>query len=84
MEGINLCGESKPRVSLVGQDGNVYNLLAICTNALKRSNQQDKAQELQKRVLGCGSYDEALRIMLEYVDEGFDEDDEDDEDEDEE
>ena len=75
-----MCGKSKPRVTLVGQDGNVYNLLSICINALKRANQDKEAQELKDRVFGCGSYGEALSIMLEYVDEGSsdDEDAEDD------
>jgi hypothetical protein len=59
----------KPKVQLVGQDGNVFNLLGICVRALKKAGQDNEAQELQKRVLGCGSYDEALVIMLEYVEE---------------
>ena len=64
-----MCAKSKPRVSLVGQDGNVYNLLGICTKALQRANQGKEAQELKNRVYGCGSYEEALSIMYEYVDE---------------
>ena len=63
-----MCGKSKPRVSLVGQDGNVFNILGICTSALKRASQADKAKELKNRVFGCGSYDAALAIMMEYVD----------------
>jgi hypothetical protein len=59
----------KPKVRLVGQDGNVFNLLGICCRALKKADQHEKAQELQKRVLKCGSYEEALSIMLEYVEE---------------
>ena len=58
----------KPKVQLVGQDGNVFNLLGICTNALKRAGQSEEAKELQNRVTSCGSYDEALVIMYEYVD----------------
>ena len=58
----------KPKVQLVGQDGNVFNLLGICTKALKRADQYDEAKELQNRVTSCGSYAEALSIMLDYVD----------------
>jgi two-component SAPR family response regulator len=59
----------KPKVQLVGQNGNVFNLLGICVKALKKAGQYEEAQELQKRVLACGSYDEALALMLEYVEE---------------
>ena len=73
----------KPKVQLVGQDGNVFNLLGICTRALKKSGQDEEAKELQKRVLSSGSYDEALALMLKYVEEtGNDSDDDEDEDED--
>jgi len=60
---------NKPKVKLVGQNGNVFNLLGICTKALKRAGQYEEAQELKKRVFSSGSYDEALALMLEYVDE---------------
>ena len=59
----------KPKVQLVGQDGNVFNLLGICSRALKRAGQYEEATELQNRVMSSGSYGEALSIMLEYVDE---------------
>ena len=66
----------KPKVQLVGQDGNVFNLLGICTKALKRAGQHEEAQELKKRVFASQSYDEALVLMLEYVDESNEDDDE--------
>jgi hypothetical protein len=70
--------KSKPKVHLVGQDGNVFNLLSICVNALRKAGQSEESQELQKRVFGCGSYDEALATMLEYVEEaGYDTEEED-------
>lgn len=56
----------KPTVQLTGQDGNVFNLLSICVRALKRNQQHDEASELQRRVLSCGSYDEALVLMNQY------------------
>jgi hypothetical protein len=71
-------GKSKPKVQLIGQDGNVFNLLGICVRALKRARQHEEAQELQKRTLRCGSYEESLSIMLEYVEESSGDDDEED------
>lgn len=58
----------KPRVKLVGENGNVFNLLGLCTRALKRAGQEEEANKLTKAVFGCGSYDEALQKMLEYCD----------------
>jgi len=56
----------KPIAKLVGQDGNVFNLLGICGRSLKRAGQSDKVGEMQTRVFACDSYDEALRIMSDY------------------
>ena len=63
-----MSNKRKPKVQLVGQDGNVFNLMGICTNALKRAGQYEEAKEFQKRVMSSDSYDEAIGIMLEYVD----------------
>ena len=71
--------KQKPKVQLVGQDGNVFNLLGICTKALKRAGQSEEATELKNRVMSSGSYGEALSIMLEYVDETGNSDGEDEE-----
>jgi hypothetical protein len=56
----------KPAVKLVSEDGNVFNLMAICSRALKNAGQKDKAEEMQNKVFGCGSYSEALAIMMDY------------------
>lgn len=58
----------KPEVKLVGTDGNVYALLGRCRRALKQAGEGERAKEMMTRVFGSGSYDEALGIMLEYVD----------------
>jgi len=58
----------KPTAKLIGADGNVFNLLGVCKGALSRAGMRDKAEEMQKRVFASGSYDEALSIMMEYVD----------------
>lgn len=56
----------KPIVKAIGENGNVFNLLGICSRALKQIGQTDEAKEMSARVFACGSYDEALRIMMEY------------------
>lgn len=54
------------KVKLVGQDGNVFNLIGICTQALRRNGMSDKVTEFQKEVMSAGSYDEALCVMMNW------------------
>ena len=46
----------KPVVNLVGEDGNVFNLIGIASKALKRAGQTKEASEMSKRIFNCGSY----------------------------
>ena len=58
---------TKPTCKLLGQNGNIINLIAITSMTLKKAGEPSKALEMNKRVMVCGSYDEALRIIGEYV-----------------
>jgi hypothetical protein len=58
----------KPRCKLIGQDGNVFNLIGIARRILSRAGQEDRAKEMSERCMSSGSYDEALGIIQEYVD----------------
>ena len=58
----------KPKCKLTGTDGNVFALAGRVGKALKRAGQADKAREFYEKLPNCGSYDEALRLMMEYVD----------------
>jgi len=57
----------KPECQLIGEDGNVFNLMAIAGRTLKRAGLREQAKEMQDRILACKSYDEALIIMQDYV-----------------
>ena len=57
----------KPKCKLTGQDGNVFNLIAIATKVLKKHGMKEQAKELTSRAFNCGSYGEALSIIGEYV-----------------
>lgn len=58
----------KPKARFIGENGNVFNLMGIASDALKKAGQGDKVKEMLDRILKCGSYENALRIMMEYVD----------------
>jgi hypothetical protein len=57
---------AKPSVKLTGQNGNVFNLMGICSLALKKAGHADLAKEMSEKIFKCGSYDKALQIMMEY------------------
>jgi len=57
----------KPVCKLVDTDGNVFALAGQVGKTLKRAGLADKATEFYEKLKNCGSYDEALRLMMEYV-----------------
>lgn len=57
----------KPKCKLIGQDGNIFNLVGIASRTLRKVGLADKAEEMRTRVFGSGSYSEALAIISEYV-----------------
>lgn len=59
---------SKPPCKLTGEDGNIFFILGRVRQTLKAHGKNDQAQEVSERVMACGSYDEALKIIMEYVD----------------
>ena len=57
----------KPVCKLIGENGNIFNLIGIARRALKEAGEPEKANEMTERVMQAGSYDEALRVIMEYV-----------------
>ena len=57
----------KPDCKLIGEDGNVFNLMGLAARTLRRNGLAEQATEMTERVTECGSYDEALCIIGEYV-----------------
>ena len=57
----------KPDCALIGQDGNIFNLIGIAARTLREHDLKDQAKEMKDRVFACGSYGEALCIIGEYV-----------------
>lgn len=58
---------TKPKCKLIGKDGNIFNLVGIASRTLRENGLRDQASEMQERVFNSGSYDEALSIIMDYV-----------------
>lgn len=59
--------KEKPDCELIGQDGNVFNLMGIASRTLRRAGQSEEATEMCERIRDSGSYHDALNIIGEYV-----------------
>ena len=57
----------KPKMQLIGQDGNIFAIMGRASRLLKSCGQGDKAKEMRDRVMSCDSYQKALSIVSEYV-----------------
>ena len=59
----------KPRCRLIGENGNIFNLMGIVSKTLKEAGESEKAEEMIQRITKeAKSYDEALAMLMEYVD----------------
>ena len=58
---------AKPDCPLIGENGNIYNLVGIASRTLKRNGLSDEASEMSEKVFNSGSYEEALGVIGEHV-----------------
>ena len=57
----------RPKMQLIGQDGNIFAIMGRASRLLKNAGQRDKAKEMCNRVMASKSYNAALAIVSEYV-----------------
>ena len=57
----------KPDCPLIGEDGNIFNLMGIAARTLRENDMPKAAKDMCNRIYQCGSYREALSIIDEYV-----------------
>lgn len=57
----------RPRMNLVGEDGNIFAILGRTAQLLKENGMMEKAKEMTNRVCSSHSYEKALHIISEYV-----------------
>ena len=58
---------TKPKCKLIGKDGNIFNLVGIASRTLRENGLRDQASDMEERVFNSESYDEALSIIMDYV-----------------
>ena len=59
--------EIRPKMKLIGQNGNIFAIMGRASRLLKSAGQSDKTKEMCNRVTASKSYAEALGIISEYV-----------------
>lgn len=63
----SLVEKQKPDCPLIGQDGNIFNLMGIASRTLKDNGLFDDAKKMCNEVMQSGSYEQALGVIGEYV-----------------
>jgi hypothetical protein len=58
----------KPTCKLVGEDGNVFNVIGRVRRALRQAGEEGKAAEFTDKAFRAESYDRVLQLAQEYVD----------------
>ena len=58
---------NKPSCKLIGENGNIYNLMAIARRTLINVGQNENAQKMIDEITSSKRYDEALMIINNYV-----------------
>ena len=57
----------KPDCALIGADCNIFNLIGLAARSLRRAGMAEQAKEMTARVTQSESYEEALGIIMDYV-----------------
>ena len=47
--------QNKPDCPLIGQDGNIFNLVEIAAKTLRKNGMKEEASEMTEKVFGSGS-----------------------------
>ena len=57
----------KPKMQLIGQDGNIFAIMGRAAKLLRENGQNAESLEMRRRVTHCDNYYKALGIISEYV-----------------
>lgn len=56
---------TKPKVVLIGENGNALIIIGKCIKALKKAGMKDEAAEFQKEAMS-GDYDHVLQTAMKF------------------
>jgi len=59
--------EERPVCKLIGENGNVFNVIGRVRRALINAGMSERAKEFTARAERSGSYDEVLQLTMKYV-----------------
>jgi len=59
--------KQKPKVKLIGRDGNAFFILGTVRKALLKEGMEKEAKEFMEKATS-GDYDNLLRVVMDYVD----------------
>ena len=59
--------KKKPECKLVGENGNIFNLLGAVIETLKKAGMNKEVKEVKIKIFTADNYSEALSIISEYV-----------------
>lgn len=60
--------ENRPLCRLIGENGNIFNLMAIARRTLRDNGYASEGDEMCERIMNtCDSYRMALSVIQEYV-----------------
>lgn len=57
----------KPVCELIGQDGNVFTIIALVSRALKGAGMAEEAKEFTQKAFSAESYDDVLALCYQFV-----------------
>ncbi len=60
--------ETKPKVTLVGEDGNAFAILGKVSKALRKAGVDEEYVEHYQKEAMAGDYDKLLQVTMNFVD----------------
>ena len=63
-----ITNDPRPRLQLVGQDGNAFMILGLALRAARRAGWSQEQIEEYKQKATSGNYDNLLGVTMEYFD----------------
>jgi len=59
--------KTKPKCKLLGENGNVFNIIGRVKKALKEAGMVIEAKQFTEKAFACDSYDKVLQLTMKYV-----------------